>query len=104
MKLLSRLHGLITRNQKISPSVDEVEIIIWGLKAKLIRKMTVPAPYEVSVYVPRLEITNKVTEGNKSTETSVVLNSLTIVSAPRPPSGVAGTPAPQQPEHYKSKG
>lgn len=65
------------------PGIDEIEINIFGLHAKMIRKLPLPVPHEVSVYVPRLELSKTVKEDNKTTETSVVLNSLTMVSAPR---------------------
>ena len=83
MKIFAPIKRLFARSNPEGPSMDEVEIVIMGLKAKMLRKMYLPVPHEVSLFVPRLELTNKVTEGGKTTETSVILNSLTIVSAPR---------------------
>jgi hypothetical protein len=83
VKIFTPIKRLFARSCQESPSLDEVEIAILGLKAKMLRKMYLPVPHEVSLFVPRLELTNKVTEGGKTTETSVILNSLTIVSAPR---------------------
>lgn len=74
------------------PGLDEIEVSIFGLHAKIIRKLPLPVPHEVSVYVPRLEFTKTINEDTKTTETSVVLNSLTMVSAPRhEPSGHPST-------------
>lgn len=83
MKLLSQIKKWFSRHKKATVSDDEVEITLYGMRVKVIRRMLIPALHEVSVFVPRLELTNKVTEEDKTTETSVILNSLTIVSAPR---------------------
>lgn len=83
MKIFAPITRLFARSSRDNPSLDEVEIVIMGLKAKMLRKMYIPVPHEVSLFVPRLELKNKITEGGKTTETSVILNSLTIVSAPR---------------------
>ena len=85
MKLLSTLKKVFSFGKPECQAIDRVEFSIFGLQGKLIRKMCLPVPHEVSLFVPRLEITNKVTEGDKTTETTLVLNSFTIVSAPRPP-------------------
>jgi len=82
MRLLSGIKHFITRPFRDNCSIDEVEIRIFGLNAKLIRKICLPVPHEVSVIIPRLELTSKVTENQRTTETSVILNSLTIVSSP----------------------
>lgn len=92
MLILNKIKNLFTRK----PAVDVIEVCIFGVHAKLMREMPLPTPHEVSVYIPRLEINKKVTENNITTETSMVLNSLTIVSAPRHelsghPSGVKQT-------------
>lgn len=97
MKFFSSIKKVFTRSGLPNPSTDVVEISIMGLNAKLLRKMYLPVPHEVSIFVPRLELTNKVTENGTTTETSVVLNSLTIVSAPRSlvpghPQGIPGHP------------
>lgn len=85
MMLFSFIKNIFARSGPPKPAIDEVEISIIGLRAKLLRKMYLPIPHEVSLFVPRLELTNKITENGKTTETTVVLNSLTIVSAPRNP-------------------
>ncbi|WP_418791349.1 hypothetical protein [Phosphitispora sp. TUW77] len=68
---------------KAGTGLDEASVNIFGINAKLVRKTSVPIPHEVSIFIPRLEINKKFIEGNKCTETTLVLNSLTIVSAPR---------------------
>ncbi len=82
MKLIQKTKGLLGRFG-IGAGLDEAEVSIFGINAKLVRKIPLPVPHEVSIFIPRLEISQKTTEGSKSTETTMVLSSLTIVSAPR---------------------
>ncbi len=83
MSIFSRAKNALTRRIPANPAQDETEIALPGLLLRFRRKTAPSVPHEFSVFVPRLEYTNKVTEGGKTTETSVVLNSLTVVSAPR---------------------
>ncbi len=82
MNFFSNLRKLFTRNLPAEPGRDEIEIVIYGFKVKFIRKISIPVPHEVSVFVPRLEFTHKITQGDRTAESSVILNSLTIVSSP----------------------
>lgn len=82
MKIFSKIKNSLLQAFN-SKSVDIAEINIFGIGAEIIHKTQLPVSHEVSVYIPRLEITQKVIEGNKTSEVSLVLNSLTIVSAPR---------------------
>ncbi|PKM81417.1 MAG: hypothetical protein CVU89_09195 [Firmicutes bacterium HGW-Firmicutes-14] len=83
MKFLSKVKQIFNRNAGTEPGLDWIEVTVPGVHAKLVRKLPLPLPHEVSVFIPRLEIKKKVAENNKTTETSIVLNSLTLVSAPR---------------------
>jgi len=82
MKLLQKTKCFFNRFG-LGAGLDEAAINIFGINAKLMRKISIPVPHEVSIFIPRLEIKKKVTEGSNCTETTLVLNSLTIVSAPR---------------------
>lgn len=68
---------------RAGPNIDEVEISVFGLKTKLLRRINLAVPHEVSVFIPRLEFNHKITEENRTSEVSIILSSLTIVSAPR---------------------
>ncbi len=83
MKIISKLKNIFRLEDQVEANIDEAEINIFGIKVKMTRKTNLPVPQEFSVFIPRLELTKKVTEGNKTTENSLILNSLTIVSAPR---------------------
>ena len=82
MKLLSQFRDLIGRCFTPRPSIDEAEINIFGINAKLVRKISIPTPHEFSVFIPRLEFNKTITEGSKTSEISLILNSLTMVSSP----------------------
>ncbi len=82
MKFFSKFRDFITRHLPPQPARDVIEIDIYGLTVKFSRRITIPVPHEVSVFIPRLELTNKVKEGDRTAESSMVLNSLTIVSSP----------------------
>lgn len=83
MIFFSKAKNFFARFLPCEPSIDEIDLSIYGLDIHFHRKLALPVPHEVSIFVPRLEFTKKFTENGKTTETSVVLNSLTLVSAPR---------------------
>ncbi|MCF8010808.1 MAG: hypothetical protein K9L17_08525 [Clostridiales bacterium] len=65
--------------------VDEVEIKINGVSMCLKRKLNLCVPHEVSLVIPRVEITKKKynKHGKITSEEKNILNSVTIVHAPR---------------------
>lgn len=70
---------------------DEVEIRIEDTCLRLRRRIAVDLPHEVSAYVPRAEIRHRrFADGKLVSEDEIILNSLTIVHAPRHP--LAGPP------------
>ncbi|MTI84601.1 MAG: hypothetical protein FH756_12010 [Firmicutes bacterium] len=90
--------------------VDEVEIEIEDIKMCLKRKVNLQVPHEISAIIPRAEIRKRTFEaGVLTSEEEILLNSITIVHAPRHP--LAGetppgndqkeeqglTPSPQNP-------
>lgn len=67
---------------------DVVELDLEGLHISVRRKSTLDIPYEVSVYVPRAEIRKSYESGSlgaNSSKSETILNSITIVHAPRHP-------------------
>lgn len=96
-KLFSRFKPGSAKNgclQPKQPNVDEAEISLLGLDMILKRKFYIDTPHEISLFVPRAEIRQTTYEGaDKRTETEMILNSITIVHAPRHP--LAGEPGPK---------
>ncbi|SMB90163.1 hypothetical protein SAMN00808754_0256 [Thermanaeromonas toyohensis ToBE] len=65
---------------------DEIKIRIGHVVMKMTRKFSLPWPHEVSAYIPRAEIRRRTyREGKLRCEEEMILNSLTIVHAPRHP-------------------
>lgn len=74
--------------------MDEVVIEIEGVVMKMVRRSTLKAPAEVSAIIPRVEIRRKTYEnGQLTAEHEMILNSITIVHAPRQP--LAGESPPE---------
>jgi len=85
------------KNSKgIYPSYDEecsgkqqtdfVEIDIDGVKIRVRRKLNLNVPHEVSAFIPRAEIRRRTYQaGQLAFEEEMILNSITIVHAPRHP-------------------
>ncbi len=65
-----------------SGSTDDIHLKLNGLHIDFSREIGLSVPHEVSVYVPRAEIRRK-WEDQTLVEDTVVLNSITIVHAPR---------------------
>ena len=77
--------------------VDEVVIEIEGVVMKMVRRSTLKVPAEVSAIIPRVEIRRRTFEnGQLKAECEMILNSITIVHAPRHPQ--AGENPPEQGE------
>ncbi|MDH7578637.1 MAG: hypothetical protein QHH75_12685 [Bacillota bacterium] len=72
---------------------DEITLIIAGVTIKVRRLHSLPVPHEVTVVIPRAEIRHRrYREGKLIEEDEAILNSITIVHAPRHPPGGAGAP------------
>ncbi len=76
---------------------DEVVIEIEGVSMKMTRRGTTDVPAEVTSVIPRVEIRKKTyVNGQLRSEEEVILNSVTIVHAPRHP--LAGESSPEEGE------
>jgi hypothetical protein len=100
-RLLSRLRSRPAKKgllQTKGANMDEAKISLFGLDMVLKRKFYLDTPHEVSLFVPRAEIRQTTYDGpEKRTETEMILNSITIVHAPRHPlAGETGRPAGQK--------
>jgi len=66
--------------------IDVVEIEIEDVTMRLKRKINLQVPHEVSAFIPRAEIRRREFEaGQMVREKEIILNSITIVHAPRHP-------------------
>jgi hypothetical protein len=64
---------------------DEVELILPGLTIRMKRNLSIKDPHEVTVVVPRAEFRKKLDKNYEAVEYEVILNSITVVHAPRHP-------------------
>ncbi|KAB3530220.1 hypothetical protein [Alkaliphilus serpentinus] len=71
---------------------DYVKVELEDLKMEMVRITDKEIPHEVTVVIPRVEIREKYDGDGNLTEREVILNSITMVHAPRHP--LAGPPAP----------
>lgn len=73
---------------------DEISIDIMGITMKVSRCSTLSVPYEVTAVIPRVELRSWRYEEGKLVEIEEkILNSVTIVHAPRHPPGGKSTPS-----------
>lgn len=92
---LSRIRNKIKKiwNRYNSPNKhktkDHIDLSLWGLNLSVTRETTSEVPSELTVVVPRAEFRHdcKPDEGvaQDACDTEVILNSITIVIAPRHP-------------------
>ncbi len=72
-----------------------MEIEIDGVTVRVKRKLTLSVPHEVSAFIPRAEIRRRTyQDGQLAFEEEMILNSITIVHAPR--HSPAGEEPPRQ--------
>ncbi|MDN5331700.1 MAG: hypothetical protein PWP45_925 [Tepidanaerobacteraceae bacterium] len=64
---------------------DEVELSLPGLTIRMKRKLNIKDPHEVTVVVPRAEFRKKLDKNSDAVEYEIILNSITVVHAPRHP-------------------
>jgi|GEM_PF-7085227 len=80
---------------------DEIKIRIGQVVMKMARNFSLPWPHEVSAYIPRVEIRRRTyREGELKCEEEMILNSLTIVHAPRHPPEHPPYPGIRPPSPY----
>lgn len=92
---LSKIQNKIKKiwNRKNPPNkhqtTDHIDLSLWGLNLSVTRETTSEVPSELTVVVPRAEFRHdcKPDEGvaQDACDTEVILNSITIVIAPRHP-------------------
>ena len=71
---------------------DCIKVSLFGLEI-VVKRITDPdIPHEVTVVTPRAELREKYDENNQLIEKEIILNSITVVHAPRHP--LAGPPSP----------
>ena len=92
LKRLSKKQNCFSSCQDLQ--VDEVEIQIGGVIMKVTRRLTLDIPHEITAIIPKLEIRQrKYDNGQLASEDEMILDSITLVHAPRPP--LAGETTPQ---------
>lgn len=65
---------------------EQVDLNLAGLEIHLFRKSKIDTPNEITIVVPRAEIRKRcLNEDCSQFEKEIILNSITIVSAPRHP-------------------
>ncbi len=84
--ILNKIISYVKRNRYGS---DKVTVSLYGLTITLERKIDLSVPHEVTVVIPRAEYRRKIKDGSEETE--VILNSITVVHAPRHPTEDPGT-------------
>lgn len=78
-------------------SRDHVNLHLWGLNLSVSRETTSEVPSELTVVVPRAEFrTDCETDSTDRCSTELILNSITVVIAPRHPAE-HGSAAPKPP-------
>ncbi len=61
---------------------DSIKLVLPGVLISLDRGNQLAYPHEVSIYVPRAVFRKSVEEAGKKSSLEVILNSITVVSAP----------------------
>jgi len=85
-------------NGSSPPQNDYIQLQLEGLNIQMSRITDPAIPHEVSVIVPRAEIRERYDENNRLVEREVILNSITLVHAPRHPLAGPPSPPPEIPE------
>lgn len=89
MSIKSYISNLFKKDE---PQRDYIKVQLQQLNMEMLRVTDKDIPHEVTVIVPRAEIREKYDEKGNLIEREVILNSITLVHAPRHP--LAGPPAP----------
>lgn len=95
IKRLKNKQGLKTQSEINCRNRDIVHINLDGLDMYLERCLAYDKPHEITAVIPRAELRKKISKGDQTVEEiEVILNSITIVSAPFRPSheGQGGEP------------
>lgn len=96
------IKSLLSRFQyNPKPQNDQIQVELAGLNIKMSRVTDPEIPHEVTVVIPRAEIREKYNENNQLLEREIILNSITVVHAPRHPLAGPPSPPPEIPERTK---
>jgi len=93
MSLKSIIENLLKKTKQ--PQSDHIVVKLEDLYIEMTRITDQETPHEVTVVVPRAEIREKYSETGNLIEKEVILNSITVVHAPRHP--LAGPLTPIEP-------
>lgn len=75
---------LFKRSGRNNSLLDTAKVNLWGLEIEVTRKLAKNIPYELTVVIPRVEYRfNRTTPGSSAGGWEVLLNSITVVHAPR---------------------
>jgi len=89
VSLKSFIYNLFAKEQFQS---DDIHVELESLVITMSRVTNPEIPHEVTVVIPRAEIRKKYDGSGNLVEEEVILNSITVVHAPRHP--LAGPPSP----------
>ena len=71
---------------RASLSIDQIEMRVFGSTIKMVRKTSLDTAAELSAFIPRAEFRQRYYEkGQLISEKEIILNSITVVHAPRHP-------------------
>ncbi|AKL94659.1 hypothetical protein CACET_c11940 [Clostridium aceticum] len=76
---------------------DHIQVELNGLDIRMQRVTSPEIPHEVTVVVPRAEIREKYDDNGHLIEKEIILNSITVVHAPRHPLADPPSPPPEIP-------
>lgn len=100
---LKQIFSKLTNNTNIKPQTDYIHLQLEDLNIQLARITDPAIPHEVTIVVPRAEIREKYDENNRLVEREVILNSITVVHAPRHPLAGPPSPPPEIPAQFIPK-
>lgn len=88
-------------NKKCQQS-DCIQTSLYGLDISMTRITNCEIPHEVTVVIPRAEVREKYNEKGNLIEKEILLNSITVVHAPRHPLAGPASPLSETPDGYQS--
>lgn len=98
-----KIKKLVSKINPFKSQYDDIHVQLNELDIKLTRVTNPEIPHEVTVVVPRAEIRERYNENNQLIEREIILNSITVVHAPRHPLAGPPAPPPEIPERLEDK-
>ena len=69
---------------KPNTALDTAKVSLFGLEIEVTREVSVDIPYELTVVIPRAELSHNPNSKNSAeSSTEIILNSITIAHSPR---------------------